>query len=302
MATGAFAGFAGTLNAPGSAGNQDHTASFLTTSSFLPPAQFPQFAGAAGVDWVRPGGAPFDPHTGDWYLYSGRSDVSYKRLARTVDLTSAGAAELRFLASYDTETDWDYLLVEAHEVGTDGWSTLPEANGRTSTDTGDSCPSGWAELHPFLAHYQGADCSPTGSTGDWNAATGPSNGWQEWTVDLSAYVGKRVEVSISYVSDWATQGLGVFLDDVRVVVDGTGTAQTSFEADLGGWSVASPPAGSQVSATSWARSQQAFEEGAVVATVDTVYTGFGLEGLAPAARDDLVARAMRHLLGNSGQP
>ena len=297
---GVFAGFAGTLNAPGSAGNQDHTASFLTTSSFLPPARFPQFAGATGLDWVRPGGAPFDPRTGDWYLYSGRSDVSYKRLTRTVDLTSASMAELRFFASYDTERDWDYLFVETHEVGTDAWTTLPEANGRTSTDTGDSCPSGWVELHPFLAHYQGPDCTPTGGTGSWNAATGPSNGWQEWTVDLSAYAGKRVEVSISYVSDWATQGLGVFLDDARVVVDGADAAQTSFETDLGGWTGAAPPAGSQVSATSWARSQQAFEEGAVVATADTVYTGFGLEGLAPAARDDLVARSMRHLLGDNG--
>ena len=34
-----------------------------------------------------------------------------------------------------------------------------------------------------------------------------------------------------------------------------------------------------------------------MATTDTVYTGFGLEGLAPAERDDFVARSMQHLLG-----
>ena len=34
---GAFAGFDATLNGAGSANNQDHTAAFLTTSSFLPP-------------------------------------------------------------------------------------------------------------------------------------------------------------------------------------------------------------------------------------------------------------------------
>ena len=45
------------------------------------------------------------------------------------------------------------------------------------------------------------------------------------------------------------------------------------------------------------RTQLGFEEGAVVVTRDTVYTGFGLEGLAPAARDDFVERAMNHLLG-----
>ena len=300
---GAFAGFAGALNAPGSAGNQDHTASFLTTSSFLPPDQFPQFASSAPVGWVRPGGAPFDPRTGDWYLYSGQSDVSYKRLTRTVDLTGATSGELSFHTSYDIEADWDFLLVEAHEVGSDEWTTLPDANGNTSTATGESCQSGWAEeLHPFLGHYVDADCSPTGTTGTWNAATGASGGWQEWSVDLSGYAGKQVEVSISYVSDWATQGLGVFLDDTTVLVDGAAVAQTSFEEDLGGWVLAGPPAGSQPAASDWSRSEQAFEEGAVVITEDTVYLGFGLEGLAPANRDDLVARSIGHLLSGSAAP
>jgi Immune inhibitor A peptidase M6 len=292
-----FAGFTGTLNAPGSAANQDHTASFLTSSSFLPPARFPQFASSAPVDWDRPGAAPFDPFTGEWYVYSGQADVTYKRLMRTVDLTSATAAQLKFNVSYDTELNWDYLFVEAHEVGSDTWTTLPEAGGHTQTGTGQSCPAGWVNLHPTLARYQGADCSPTGTTGTWNAATGASGGWQEWTVDLSAYKGKQVELSISYVSDWGSQGLGVFLDDLGVVVDGANAAQTSFETDLGGWTVAGAPAGSRANRNDWARSQQAFEEGAVVVTRDTVYAGFGLEGLAPAQRNDFVTRAMRHLLG-----
>ncbi|HEU4424628.1 MAG TPA: zinc carboxypeptidase, partial [Pilimelia sp.] len=108
---------------------------------------------------------------------------------------------------------------------------------------------------------------------------------------------KQVELSISYVSDWATQGLGVFLDDVRVVADGANLTETSFEADLGGWTVAGAPTGSRANTNDWKRSQRAFEEGSVVTTPDTVYAGFGLEGLAPAARNDFVARAMRHLLG-----
>ncbi|MEV6813679.1 M14 family zinc carboxypeptidase [Micromonospora sp. NPDC051296] len=295
---GAFAGFAGTLNAEGSAGNQDHTASFLTTSGFLPVEQFPQFASSAPMGWTRPGGAPFDPRTGDWYLFSGQSDESYKRLTRTVDLTGASSGELRFFTSFDIETNWDFMIVEAHEVGSDEWTTLPDSGGLTTQETGDSCDSGWvAQIHPFLAHYQGADCSPTGTTGEWHAATGTSNGWKEFVVDLSAYSGKQVEVSITYVTDWATQNLGVFLDDTRVIVDGTTVAETSFETDLGGWTVAGPPAGSNPGANDWSRSQQAFEEGSVVVTKDTVYLGFGLEGLAPAARDELVARSLTHLTG-----
>ncbi|UUZ60637.1 DNA topoisomerase IB [Nocardioides sp. B-3] len=62
------------------------------------------------------------------------------------------------------------------------------------------------DIHPFVAHYRGADCSPIGTTGEWHAATGNSAGWQEWDVDLSAYAGQQVEVSISYLTDWGTPG------------------------------------------------------------------------------------------------
>ena len=277
--------------------SQNHTASFLPTSSFLPPAEFPWFGpSSAPVDWARPGAAPFEPHTGDWHLFSGKADVSYKRLTRTVDLTGASSGQLRFFTSYETELDWDYLFVEAHEVGTDTWTTLPDANGHTGTDTGQSCAEGWHELHPFLVRYQGTDCSPTDT---WNAATGSSAGSEEWVIDLSAYAGKQVELSISYVSDWATQGIGVFLDDVSVTADGAVVTETSFETDLGGWTVAGPPEGSAPNPNDWTRSQLAYEEGAVTTTTDTIYTGFGLEGLSAADRDEFVTRSMQHLLGGA---
>jgi hypothetical protein len=294
---GAFDGFAGTLNAPGSAENQDHTASFLTTSGFLPPEEFPQFESASTVDWVRPGGAPYDPRTGDWYVYSQQDDVSWKRLTRTVDLTSASSGELSFWTSYDIESNWDYMFVEAHPVGSDDWTTLPDGNGHTQQGTGQSCTSGWVSLHPFLEHYQGEDCSATGTTGEWHAATGNSNGWQQWSIDLSRFAGQEVEVSISYASDWGTQGLGVFVDDTRVTVDGAEQAATSFESDLGGWTVAGAPPGSDANNNDWERDQLAFDEGAVVVTEDTVFAGFGAEGLAPAERNDFVARSLAHLLG-----
>jgi hypothetical protein len=295
-AAGTFNGFASPLNGGTSANNQDHTASFLTTSSFLPKAQFPQFASSAPIKWDRPGGAPFDPKTGSWYLYSGQADNSYKRLTRTVDLTGETTGNLSFQTSFDTEPDWDYLIVEAHTVGQDDWTTLPDANGHTSTDTGESCTY-WNSIHPFIDHYQGPDCSPTGTTGTWNAASGKSNGWQGWSVDLSAYAGKQVELSISYVSDGGVQGIGVFLDDAKVTTGGTTISDTSFETDLGGWTVSGPPEGTDRASTDWTRSQTAFEEGAGVVTNDTVYLGFGIEGLTTdAARTSFIKRSMKHLL------
>jgi hypothetical protein len=296
--SGAFTGYHGTLNGGDSADNQDHTAALLVTSSFLPPAQFPQFASSAAIKWQRPGAAPFEPTTGDWYLYSQRADISYKRLTQTVDLTGRPTGELTFRTSYDTEADWDYLMVEAHEVGSDAWTTLPDANGHTTRDTGGSCAEGWVELHPHLSHYVNAACDPTGSTGAWNAATGSSGGWQDWRIDLSAYAGKQVELSISYVSDWFTQGLGVFVDDATVTADGTTLSTTSFESDLGGWTVSGAAEGSAANTNDWIRTQTVFDEGAGITTRDTVYVGFGAEGLTTATqRTDFVRRAMKHLIG-----
>ncbi|GAB2864785.1 M14 family metallopeptidase [Actinocorallia aurea] len=295
--SGKFTGFSGVLNGGDSPNNQDHTASLLTTSSFLPAADFPQFASAATVEWDRAGSGPFDPKTGSQYVFSQNADVSYKRLTRTIDLTGKSAGQLAFQASFDTEANWDFLFVEAHTEGQDDWTTLPDLNGATSQETGDSCASGWRLLHPQLDHYQGADCSPTGTTGAWHAASGQSGGWHEMAFDLTPYAGKKVEVSISYASDWGTQGIGVFVDDAKVTADGATLAETSFEDDLGGWAIPGPPEGSSVSANDFVRTALAFEEGAGVTTKDTVYLGFGLEGLSSAAsRADLVKKSLQHLL------
>ena len=72
-----------------------------------------------------------------------------------------------------------------------------------------------------------------------------------------------------------------------------------MEADLGGWTVAGPPEGSLANSNDCERTQLGFEEGAITTTQDTIYAGFGYEGLAADQRDDLVARSMRHLLPSS---
>jgi hypothetical protein len=102
-------------------------------------------------------------------------------------------------------------------------------------------------------------------------------------------------VSITYVSDWAVQGLGTFVDDVVV---STGAGSTSFESGLNGWTVPGPAPGSASNSTDYVRTTAAgFPEAAVVATSDTLYMGFGLEGISgPAARASVMGRAMGYLL------
>ena len=106
----------------------------------------------------------------------------------------AGGATMSFWTSYNLELDFDYMIVEAHTVGQDDWTTLPDLNGHTSSDLSNdqSCPGGWSNpndaanvLHPFLTHYQTFDpatgtCSPDGNARvEWNAANGSSSGWQQ---------------------------------------------------------------------------------------------------------------------------
>jgi hypothetical protein len=301
-----YSGAEWTFNAADSAQNQVHTASFLSTSSILKEDAYPQFASDAPAAWVTGSAGGFEPFDGSRYVFSDRADQTYKRLMRTIDVP-AGGAQMTFRVSYDTEIHWDHVFVEAHTVGQDNWTTLPDMNGHTSQDTGESCkaengPGGWRTLHPHLDHYQthvGTDsCAPTGTTGEWHAASGRSAGWEEWKVDLSRFAGSQVEVSISYASDWALQGLGTFVDSIAV---STGQGSTSFEDDadpMDGWTVPGSPPGSDPNPNDWHRTGSVgFEEGAVVSTPDTLYFGFGFEGIDGAAtRADVMGRSIDYLL------
>ena len=192
------------------------------------------------------------------------------------------------------------MFVEAHEVGTDDWTTLPDANGHTDTGTGDSCAAGWStSCTRSSAHYQGADCSPD------RHHRHVERGHRR--VRRLAGVGRRP------VGVRRQAGRG--LDLVRLRLGDPGPrrvrrrrpGRASNGADGREHLVRDRPRrldrapdrrpGRRRTATTGSRSQPAFEEGAVVVTTDTVYIGFGLEGLAPAVRDDFVARSMRHLLG-----
>ena len=292
-----FTGLSWAFNGAGSANNQDTNSSFVTTSGVLPVNEYPQFKSAASARWAKPGG-PFDPHTGGKYVFSQLADVSYKRLTREIAVP-AGGGDLKFWTSHETEEDWDFLTVEARTAGGSDWKTLPDANGHTSQNTGESCPNGWFELHPFLEHYQTLNpdgtCSPNGTSGAWNAASGSSNGWQQWSIDLDAYAGKTVEISIAYISDWGTQGLGVFLDDI----EWPGGA-TSFEGtDTGGWQIAGPPPGSGANANNWEVTDAGgFPVGAAITTPKSLLFGFGFEGISTAAeRKAVMERVLSHLLG-----
>ena len=299
-----FDGTGWDLNGADSADNQVHTASFVTTGSVLGEDAYPQFASDAPAVWETGVSGAFEPIDGSSYMYSDRADISYKRLARTIDLTGVSAGEapsLSFRFSYDAETDWDYVFVEAHAVGSDDWTTLPDANGNTSSDTGQSCPEGWFELHPWLERYQGADCSGANAEtgGAWHASTGRSAGWESGrstsrTTPASRSRSRSPTRATGARRRWALSSTRSRSRPAR--------ASTSFEDDavpMDGWSTPGPPEGSAPNPNDWRLTGSVgFEEGAVVSTDDTLFFGFGSEGISGAAsRADVMGRSMDYLLG-----
>ncbi len=296
-----FGGGSFQLNGGTSADNQVALSTSVTTSSILRGDQFARFASKPFSTFDGPNA--FAPATGSGYAVAQDDAQGWRRLQRTVDLTGKAAGTLEFKLSHDTEPDYDYVFVEAHTVGADDWTTLPDANGHTSTDTGSSCSEvNWNADSPFVNHYQtrisATECEGTGTTGEWNAATGSSGGYQDWSIDLSAYAGKQVEVSITYLQDPASSGLGVFVDDARVTADGTEVAATGFETDLGGFQAGPAPEGSvEDTQVQWRQSADlglAVAPG--VATANSVYLAYGLEGVREAGqRNATMTAALTHL-------
>jgi len=273
------------------------TQSFITTSSILKISDYPQFTSTAPAQWITGVAGAYSPYSGTHYVYSQRADVRYQRLMKS--FTVGGDGQFSFQVSYDTEPEWDFVFVELQDEN-GNWVTLPEKNGNTQggtpESTGQSCPAGWFELHPWLEQYEGAGCTGEG----WNAASGRSAGWTKWEFDLGAYAGQNVTVSISYASDWATQGLGVWIDDVQV----PGAPITDFESGLNGWTVGDPTEiGSDPNPLDWNLTTDVeFTEGAMTsmnpgdADFRTLYFGFGLENVVgDAARNEMMDRALDYL-------
>ncbi|WP_196444661.1 M14 family metallopeptidase [Planomonospora sp. ID67723] len=295
-------GTGATFGGPAVADNPlDEAGSLQVTSDALPPEEFPQFTSSASAAYEGATG-PFDPAEGDWYVAGPHADDAYMRLTRTVDLSSVAAAQqpkLEFQLSYNTEAGYDNVIIEAHTVGQEDWTTLPDLNGGTTTTVPTECEAGFLlDEHPWLTRYltPGTPCAATGTSGSWNALTGDSGGWRQVAFDLSAYAGKQVEVSVSYVTDPSTGGVGAFVDDARVTTTGGNLDAEGFESGLGAWSVPGPPAGSPAGAGDFARAQA--DKTAAVTTKDTVFLGFGLEQVASdTERAAAIKKIMKYLIG-----
>ncbi|MFG3290201.1 M14 family zinc carboxypeptidase [Streptomyces sp. NPDC048179] len=299
--SGTLDGFTGALSGT-SANPLDKAGTYAVTSDELSTDTYPQFA-SAGAGQFAGTVNPYGPYSGSYMAAAVHTDDSYKRLTRTIDLTDVTASQQPTFSTkllWDTEPGYDHAVVEAHVVGSDDWTTLPEKGGATTDAVPSECGAGFliAE-HPWLRHYLTIDnnqCTSSGTSGSWHSLTGSSAGWQSVNFDLSAYAGKSVELSLSYITDPSTGGHGVLVDDASLVVGGAATETEGFETSLGSWSVAGPPAGSPAVLKDWERTGALFKTYGAVTTDRTVLLGFGLEQVTSAAdRAALVKKALTAL-------
>lgn len=276
----------------------DEAGGFRLTSDILPAEEFPQFAGRAVLEYTGVEGT-IEAVEGELAAAAEHLDDSYMRLGRTFDLTAIAAADaptFEAQLAWSTEELFDHVIVEAHVVGTDAWTTLPDLGGATSSTVPDQCEQGFLlGGHPHLLHYltPGNPCLPTGTTGSWHAFTAESGDWVPVSFDLSAYAGQQVEVVVSYVTDPATGGAGAIIDDTRLRTTAGVSEAEGFEQGLGAWSVLGAPPGSFENLVDWEVADRLGRINAAVATEDTVLLGFGIEQLADsAAQAELVGDAL----------
>ncbi len=279
---------------------------YQPTSEQMPAEEYPLFVAAPSAAWE---GGGFKPLSGDGVLYSGETSSEYQRVGRTLDLSAATDAKLEFGILRQARLRFDALIVEARTIGEEDWTTLPDTNGHNNQADALSCWSAtWFDFFPQIAHYMTPDdttpsgCRPDGTSGAWWAATGGSEGWEEWSIDLSAYAGKQVELYVTYLSS-VRAVTGVFLDDMRVEVDGATLDLADFETDLGAWEVSGLPVVVEGEPTepeaqfvlAGADVFPELEGNAILSTEHSVLMGFGLEAVADEdQREELLRATLMH--------
>ena len=99
------------------------------------------------------------------------------------------------------------------------------------------------------------------------------------------------------MTDPASGGVGAFVDDTHVVVDGGRPPRTASRARRATGPSAGPPAGSPPNQGNWQIAEKLVDRLAGTSTEDTLLLGFGLEQLSSdAQRVDLLQRAFGGLL------
>lgn len=136
-----------------------------------------------------------DPMNADNTVFWGnQGDEADNRLIFEADLTGVDTATLEFDQLLQIEDTWDYGFVQVSTDGGTTWESL--ANDNTRSDTADG-------VYPTIVE-------------NLPGFTGVNEAWQHESIDLSAYAGESVMVSFRYVTDWASNEAGWYVDNISI--------------------------------------------------------------------------------------
>lgn len=136
-----------------------------------------------------------DPYQAENVWWSNRNDNMDSTLTHSFDLTSLGGkrATLQFATWFDLQRDYDYAFVE---VSTDGvhWTTLKGQYTTASNPNGDNWGNGY-----------------TGESGGGGVPK-----WVQESIDITPYVGKKIQVRFEEVTNESVNQQGFAVDQMRI--------------------------------------------------------------------------------------
>jgi immune inhibitor A len=158
---------------------------------------------------------PTDPHSGNYFWWGGRTDLSDTTLTRAFDLSNTKTATLKFWTWYDEEDDFDFAYVS---VSTDGGKTWHPLKGNTTTDRDLNATN----------YGNGLTCKSQVGCGDWQAQ--PQ--WIQEQMDMTPYAGQKILLRFEQVTDEVYTGSGFVIDDIEIPEIGF---QDNAEKGDNGW-------------------------------------------------------------------
>jgi len=110
------------------------------------------------------------------------------------DLSNVDAATLQFDNFIDIEEAWDFGMVQVSMDGGDTWTSLENQNTRDDL-VADGHPAIREQLPGFTGYY---------------------DDWQKETFDLTPYAGQKILINFRYMTDWAYNDSGWFIDNIKI--------------------------------------------------------------------------------------
>ena len=150
--------------------------------------------------------------------HTGGQNPSYPDLTcasiETPALTLGANAILSFQARYDLEFQWDGIVTEISTDGGSNWTDLPPTGGYPTTfNTGATGVINACGYPNGKGIFSGVSTATSNADPDNGIATAV---FKPFTANLASYAGQTVKLRWRLSSDPASNGLGMFLDQVRI--------------------------------------------------------------------------------------